>query len=84
MIYPLIGILSKKCIKGVPCVSREAPGIMINNIFWGEISETELKEGYLDIIKNGADIIEANLGIEAGDALKAMQGAESSKKRYFY
>lgn len=49
----------------------------------GEISEDELKKGYLDIIEGGADIIEADLSIEAGAAIKAMQERESSKKKYF-
>lgn len=36
----------------------------------GEIDKAELNKGYLDIIASGVDIIESDLGIEAGAALK--------------
>lgn len=49
----------------------------------GKINADELKNGYLSLINHGADVIEADLGIEAGAALKALQGAKSSKSKYF-
>lgn len=49
----------------------------------GKINADELKNGYLNLIGHGADVIEADLGIEAGTALKALQGAKSSKSKYF-
>lgn len=48
-----------------------------------KITETELAAGYRSLIDFGADIIEADLAIEAGNAIKPMQMAKSSKKRYF-
>lgn len=49
----------------------------------GEISEQQLYNGYREIIENGADIIEADLGIEAGEALKNLRNENSSKSKYF-
>ncbi|MRG46897.1 glycerophosphodiester phosphodiesterase [Chitinophaga sp. SYP-B3965] len=49
----------------------------------GKINADELKTGYLNLINHGADVIEADLGIEAGTALKDLQGAKSSKSKYF-
>jgi glycerophosphoryl diester phosphodiesterase len=43
----------------------------------------ELTRRYHDIIKGGADIIEADLGIEAGTALQKISPAKSSKQKYF-
>ncbi|RAK00154.1 glycerophosphoryl diester phosphodiesterase [Larkinella arboricola] len=50
----------------------------------GEIkSVDELNRKYLSIIDSGADIIEADLAIEAGTALKPLQNRTSSKALYF-
>lgn len=49
----------------------------------GKIDKKELAEGYKKLIDYGADIIEADLGIEAGEALAPMQKQQSSKKKYF-
>ncbi len=50
----------------------------------GEIkSETELQQKYNDIIRNGADVIEADLGIEAGKALAPLLTAKSAKYKFF-
>lgn len=49
----------------------------------GKINENELAAGYRSLINHGADIIEADLGIEAGEALKPMQTGKSSKAKYF-
>lgn len=49
----------------------------------GKINADELKNGYLNLINHGADVIEADLGIEAGTALKDLQGVKSSKSKYF-
>ena len=51
----------------------------------GEIkSADELTKGYLGIIDGGADIIEADLAIEAGKALKPFQNNRSSSKAQFF
>ena len=49
----------------------------------GRIKENELANGYRSLINQGADIIEADLGIEAGAALKSLQDVKSSKSKYF-
>lgn len=48
-----------------------------------EITEEQLLSGYKEIIENGADIIEADLGIETGKALKKLRNEKSSKSKYF-
>ena len=49
----------------------------------GEISKKELTKGYLDMLNKGVDIIEADLSIESGEAIKPSQQKESSKRRFF-
>ena len=50
----------------------------------GEIkSESELHQKYMDIINNGADVIEADLGIEAGKALEPLLAKKSDKSKFF-
>jgi glycerophosphoryl diester phosphodiesterase len=50
----------------------------------GEIkSFDELSKNYNSMLQYGADIIEADLAIEAGTALKPLLSASSSKSKYF-
>ena len=49
----------------------------------GTIGKDELINGYQSLIGMGADIIEADLAIEAGEALAPMQRMDSSKSTYF-
>lgn len=49
----------------------------------GQINAGELQQGYLNLIGYGADVIEADLGIEGGAALRALQNVTSSKSKYF-
>lgn len=49
----------------------------------GEMNENELIKGYQQMISQGGDIIEADLGIEAGKAMEALIPTNSSKRRYF-
>jgi glycerophosphoryl diester phosphodiesterase len=49
----------------------------------GEISKKELTEGYLNMLDKGVDIIEADLSIESGEAIKSLQHKNSSKQRFF-
>lgn len=50
----------------------------------GEIStRKELEERYREMIVSGTDIIEADLGIEAGNAIQPISPANSSKRKYF-
>ncbi|MPR32497.1 glycerophosphodiester phosphodiesterase family protein [Salmonirosea aquatica] len=47
------------------------------------IAKNELDKGYLAIIASGADIIEADLAIEAGEALRTIPKKKSSKDQFF-
>ena len=49
----------------------------------GKISKSELDQGYLAIIASGADIVEADLAIEAGEILMQQPRKKSSKNRFF-
>jgi len=49
----------------------------------GEISDPQLAEAYLDLLQKGVDIIEADLSIESGEAIRSLQQKESSKRRFF-
>ncbi len=49
----------------------------------GKINAEQLKQGYLNLIDHGADVIEADLGIEGGAALMPLQQGKSSKAKYF-
>jgi glycerophosphoryl diester phosphodiesterase len=50
----------------------------------GKISSIDvLNEKYRQLINEGADIIEADLGVEAGHAIEKMQDVKSSKRKYF-
>lgn len=48
-----------------------------------KIDEAGLAAGYRSLIEFGADIIEADLSVEAISALKPLQGMKSSKSRFF-
>ncbi len=50
----------------------------------GKISGVKaLRSGYRELVLGGADVIEADLGIEAGQALKKLRKPGSSKARFF-
>lgn len=49
----------------------------------GEIDKAELINGFHTLLEHGADIIEADLGIEAGEALRLLPRETSSKNTYF-
>jgi glycerophosphoryl diester phosphodiesterase len=50
----------------------------------GKISNIDTLNGkYRQLIRDGADIIEADLGVEAGYAIEKMQDGKSSKRKYF-
>jgi glycerophosphoryl diester phosphodiesterase len=45
--------------------------------------EVDLPGKYRSLVSDGADIIEADLGIEAGAALQSLMPTRSSKRIYF-
>jgi glycerophosphoryl diester phosphodiesterase len=49
----------------------------------GTIAKDALGARYRAAIRSGASIVEADLGIEAGDALAPLQAAASARRRYF-
>ncbi len=49
----------------------------------GEIDGVRLRARYRDAVASGAHIVEADLGIEAGDALEARRAAAPVRQRYF-
>lgn len=49
----------------------------------GKITKEVLNEKYRELISKGADIIEADLAIEAGLAVASLQKVKSTKKAYF-
>lgn len=68
--------------RGAMCILGSSRNID-RQFMQGNISAAQLQTGYLDLVKQGADIIEADLGIEAGAALSPLQQAASSKTKYF-
>ncbi len=49
----------------------------------GKITAAELEAFTSNLVRHGADITEADLGIESGAALSALQQGASSKAKYF-
>jgi glycerophosphoryl diester phosphodiesterase len=49
----------------------------------GQIDREQLRARYRAAIESGAHIVEADLGIEAGEAIEGRRAAASSKQRYF-
>jgi glycerophosphoryl diester phosphodiesterase len=47
------------------------------------INRAQLASSYRQIVASGTDIIEANLGIEAGETLERLWPSHSSKQKYF-
>ncbi len=69
--------------KGAMCI-RGSSRTIDKDYINGKISSKEsLNEKYRQLIKDGADIIEADLGIEAGQALEEMLPVKSMKRKYF-
>lgn len=68
--------------RGAMCIQGTSRNYDIEFIE-GKISQEELYQGYREIVKNGADVIEADLGVEAGEALKTELNDKSSKSKYF-
>lgn len=69
--------------KGAMCI-RGSSRTIDKDFTDGKISDSNvLNQKYRQLINDGADIIEADLGIEAGKAIEKMQAAKSSKRKSF-
>lgn len=75
-IYQVVHERGAMCIQGT---SRNVDKQFMRN----EISKSELLEKYKKMVRNGADILEVDLGIEAGEALQYFQNEKSSKSKYY-
>ena len=62
----------------------EAPVLIDKDYTENKISKLELEKGYTQIIDEGAVIIEADLGLQAGKTLEKLWPAESSKQKYLF
>lgn len=49
----------------------------------GKLTRDELQQGYSDLITAGADILEADLALEAGETLEKLRPAKSPKVRFY-
>lgn len=69
--------------KGAMCI-RGSSRTLDKDFTKGIIKDkNELYQKYQQLINDGADIIEADLGIEAGQGIEKMQEVKSQKKKYF-
>lgn len=69
--------------KGAMCI-RGSSRTIDRSFTKGDIqNKKELYQKYQQLINDGADIIEADLGIEAGKGIAKMQKVKSQKKKYF-
>lgn len=69
--------------KGAMCIRGSSRTIDRDFTSGKILSGVVLNEKYQQLINEGADIIEADLGIEAGLALKKLQDTKSNKRKYF-
>lgn len=75
----IVGYLHRKGVLGIRGSSRTVDKqYMVNTI-----SKLELQDGYFQIMDSGADLIEADLGIQAGKTLETLWPKNSSKQKYF-
>jgi len=77
-IYKMIHDKGSMCITGS---SRTIDREFIRSV---NKDTAALKSGYDKLIRSGTDIIEADLGIEAGESLEAFNRKGSSKKSFFH
>lgn len=69
--------------KGAMCI-RGSSRTIDKDFMDGKFSDSNaLNEKYRQLITDGADIIEADLGVEAGKAIEKMQAVKSSKQKNF-
>lgn len=69
--------------KGAMCI-RGSSRTIDKDFMDGKISDSNvLNAKYRQLINDGADIIEADLGVEAGKAIEKLQAVRSSKRKSF-
>ncbi|MEJ7768932.1 MAG: glycerophosphodiester phosphodiesterase family protein [Chitinophagaceae bacterium] len=69
--------------KGAMCI-RGSSRTIDKDFTTGNISSAaDLNKKYQQLVQEGADIIEADLGVEAGLAIQKLQQAKSTKRKYF-
>lgn len=67
--------------KGVSCIMGSSR-TLDKDYLAEKISKTQLDSGYQRIIHSGADLIEADLGSEAGDGIRSLQDLTGSRGKY--
>lgn len=67
--------------RGVMCIQGSSRNYD-QQFIQGDISKQQLIEGYKEIVGKGVDIIEADLGIESGEAILIFQNIESSRESF--
>lgn len=69
--------------KGAMCI-RGSSRTIDKDFLDGKLSDSNLLNAkYRQLINDGADIIEADLGVEAGKAIEKMHAVKSSKRKHF-
>lgn len=68
--------------KGAMCI-RGSSRTIDKEFTDGKLSAETLSQRYRQLIRDGSDIIEADLGIEAGEGISSIQKIKSSKQKYF-
>jgi glycerophosphoryl diester phosphodiesterase len=69
--------------KGSMCIIGSSRTIDKDYIDKKETDKTTLTQRYQSLVREGADIIEADLGVEAGEALHVIRPEKSGKSRFF-
>jgi len=63
--------------RGATCMISAAPS-------YDKLSDAaERRQAYMDVFNDGADILESDLPIEVGEAVKSLMPAKSKKQKYF-
>ena len=62
--------------RGATCMVAAAP-------IYDKLPSAERKEAYIEVFRNGIDVLESDLPIEVADAVKSLTPEKSPKKKYF-
>lgn len=75
----VLELLRQKGVMAVIGTSRTLDRDYLN----GDLDKDELEQSYRGLIDTGASILEADLGIEAGQAVESLWPTQSPKQQYF-